>query len=230
MNTMKNTFARIWWLGRGTATAMGLAVLITVVFGVGTAALAAVPGDPFKLGRINTIGKVTGFAGSADDALLRIDNDSKGEGATALDLRVNPTKPPMKINSFAQVEKLNADLLDGRESNQFVTITDKASDSDKLDGKDSTSFFSGKTYEVRRDEAGPGGGQQKFMSISCDAGDKALGGGGGVQPGIFEDGAGALIFSRPGINDRDWQVNAQDDGSPNTVPVEAVCADFPPLR
>ena len=63
--------------------------------------------------------------------------------ATALTLEVDPKKPPMRINSFTRVDRLNADLLDGRESNQFITITDKASDSDELDGKDSTAFANG---------------------------------------------------------------------------------------
>jgi hypothetical protein len=38
--------------------------------------LAAVPGDPFKLGRINTIGKITQLVSSADSAMLKIDNGS----------------------------------------------------------------------------------------------------------------------------------------------------------
>lgn len=139
----KKVLSMTLWMARGTATMLGLAVMLAVVFGAGTAALAAVPGDPFKLGKINTIGKITQLVGSADSAVLKIDNDSKGANATALDLQVDPRKPPMRVDSFTRVEKLNADLLDGRDANQFVTLGGKAFDSDHLDGKDSTAFASG---------------------------------------------------------------------------------------
>lgn len=227
---MKKVLSVTLRMARGTATAMGLAVMLAVVFGVGTTALAAVPGDPFKLGRINAIGKITQLVGSADSAMLKIVNDSKGPNATALDLQVDPKKPPLKVSSFTKVEKLNADLLDGQSADQFVPLGGTAFNSDNLDGKDSTSFFSGKTYTARRDEAGPGGGQDKFMTVSCDPGDKVLGGGGGVSPDIFfptDD--GSVTFSRPGSLGS-WNVSLQDNGSSSNVFVEAICADFPPLR
>jgi hypothetical protein len=38
---------------------MGFAVMLAVVLGVGTTALAAVPGDPFKLGKANAVNALT---------------------------------------------------------------------------------------------------------------------------------------------------------------------------
>ncbi len=52
--------------------------------------------------------------------MLRVDNSSTGRGATALDLRVEAGKPPMKVNSAAKVANLNADKLDGRDSSTFL--------------------------------------------------------------------------------------------------------------
>ena len=230
MKAVKTVLARIWWLGRGTATVMGLAMLLALTVGLASAALAAVPGDPFKLGRINAIDRVTQLVGTTNDAMLRIENDGKGENATALELHEDPKKPPMRINSFAKVEKLNADLLDGRESNQFVTITDKASDSDRLDGKDSEEFFSGKVYYRSASDLGVGDGTSNVVVVSCDEGDVALGGGGGDFDLFNHD--DYVLESGPGVIDdgRNWVVRVQDSGAASRHIVSTRCADFPPLR
>ena len=225
MMAAKKALSMTLRMARGTATAMGLAVMLAVVFGVGTAALAAVPGDPFELGRINTIGKITGLAGTTDNALLRLDNDSKGANATALDLRVNPAKPPMRVDSFAKVEKLNADLLDGQSADQFVSLGGKAFDSGNLDGKDSTAYFSGKNYGVFQVAGGGGGGSSKTLEVNCDPGDTVLSGGGGSL-----DSEDHLSKSIPITQATGWQAMIRDNNISNSVFVSAVCADFPPLR
>ena len=51
-------FPRVMWVGRATVFAVGLSVVLAVVLGVATAALAAVPGDPFRLGQVNSINAV----------------------------------------------------------------------------------------------------------------------------------------------------------------------------
>lgn len=48
MGILRKLLRRVLWLGRGTATAMGIAVMLAAVLGVATTALAAVPGDPLK--------------------------------------------------------------------------------------------------------------------------------------------------------------------------------------
>ena len=111
---MRKLVTKVLWLGRGTATMMGVAVLVAVVLEISTTALAAVPGDPFKLGRQNTIDALSRMVGTVNDAMLRIDNNSTGASATALELRVEPGQPPMKVDSGTKVGELNADELDGR--------------------------------------------------------------------------------------------------------------------
>lgn len=206
-------------MAKGAALFWGSALTLALLLGVATAALAAVPGDPFKLGKLNTINTITQLVGAnPNNALLRIDNNSTGASATALELQVETGKPPMRVNSTTEVQGLNVDSLDGKNSSDFVLDTE------------AKQFFSGDTYTVRRDEAGPGGGQGRFMVVHCDFGDKVLGGGGGVvlTPSTPAD-TGTVTFSRPdGV--AEWDAFIQDNGFPSPVFVEAVCADFPPLR
>ena len=81
-----------------------------------------VPGDPFRLRQINTINKISQLVGSTNNPMLRIDNNNAGANATALDLRVEPGKPPMKVNSAARVARLNADRLDGHDAPLLVRV------------------------------------------------------------------------------------------------------------
>ena len=69
--------------------------------GTAAASRAAVPGDPFRLGNINTINAITQLVGSRDGAMLRVDNNSAGTKAHALALEVNGGKPPLKVNATA---------------------------------------------------------------------------------------------------------------------------------
>ncbi len=187
--------------------AVSLTVVLALTVGLATSALAAVPGDPFKLGKTKTVDRISPLEGSTASSMLRIDNNGTG---SALQLLVEPGKAPLTVNAEAG--------------------TAKNLSADELDGKDGSAFFSGKTYTARRDEAGPGGGQDKFTTVSCDPGDKVLGGGGGVSPDIFfptDD--GNVTFSRPGSLGS-WNMSVQDNGSSSNVCVEAICADFPPLR
>lgn len=231
---MKTAVAKVMWVGRASVFLVGLAVILALTVGFASTVLAAVPGDPFKLGRINTIDKATHLVGSANNALLRIDNDSKGPSATALELEVDPKKPPIRTNSLTKVDNLHADLLDGRNAEQFANgVGGTAVDADHLDGKDSAGFFSGKTYFVRDNKiSGPGGGLTWSITTFCDAGDTALSGGGeGVD------------FAEPSLVSRDvaigngstgqqgWQVTIVDNGSKDIeIKGFVLCADFPPLR
>ncbi len=73
---LKTIFSKVMWVGRATVFTVGLAVTLALMLGVATAALAAVPGDPFKLGRSNAINRLTALVGGVDSALLRVDNNS----------------------------------------------------------------------------------------------------------------------------------------------------------
>ncbi len=135
---------------------MGIAMLLAVVLGVGTTALAAAPGDPFKLGRLNSVDKISKLVGSTSGALLKGDNDGSG---TALDLQVEEGEPPMTVDSAIQVNDFNADQVDGRSADDFIS-------DDNI-------------YTVIEGEVGAGGGTEVTVFADCDSGDKLLGGGGG---------------------------------------------------
>jgi hypothetical protein len=239
-------------MARGTATMMGLAVMLAVVFGAGSTALAAVPGDPLKLGRINAVDALTQLIGTRNNALLRIENDSKGTSATALELQVDPKRPPIKTNSLTKVENLHADLLDGRSADQFANgIGGTAVDADKLDGKDSTAFasgtggtandadrldgkdsagyFSGTFYDRIKSDTGPGNGFDNLVGADCDQGDVALGGGGDL---LSVNSSDYLVATGPGVasEGRSWFARFRDDGAASVHAAWVRCADFPPLR
>jgi hypothetical protein len=95
----------VMWVGRATVFLVGLAVLLAVIFGVSSVALAgAGVGATFNLGKKNSVNQLSQLVGSTNNALLRIDNNA-GNDATALDLRVEPGLAPMKVNSSTPGEQ-----------------------------------------------------------------------------------------------------------------------------
>ena len=92
-------------LARGTALALGTAVMAAVVLGIATTALAA-DGKPFLLGKPNVA--------TAVSALIK-----KGAGP-ALSLKVGAGQPPLAVNATAgKATNFNADKIDGLDSTQF---------------------------------------------------------------------------------------------------------------
>lgn len=198
---MKTILSKTLEMARGTATMMGLAMMLAVVPGVGTTAFAAATGDPFKLGRLNGIDVISTLVGSADGALLRVNNNGSGP---ALDLRVEPGEAPMNVNSATRVDDLNAD---------------------RLDGKDSTAFVPTDTYVVQDLGSSEGGGVIGDKTAFCDRGDTLLGG------GFDSSADDSVISSKPAVSARSgWSVRFQDNGSSTVIFVTALCADLPPLR
>jgi hypothetical protein len=116
---LRGTLSKAMWVGRGAAAVFGLALVLALVLGAATMALAAVPGDPFRLGQTNGIDRLSTLVGNVATPMLRVDNGSTREGATALDLRVEAGKPPMKVNSSTKVALLNADEVDGLSSEEL---------------------------------------------------------------------------------------------------------------
>ena len=137
----RSAASKVMWVGRATVFLVGLAVMLALLLGVATTALASIPGDPFRLGQTNGIDAMTTLVGNVAGTMLRVDNNSTGAGATALDLRVEPGKALMKVNSATRVALLNADKVDGKDSTEFLGKTEKATDSDTLDGQDSAAFL-----------------------------------------------------------------------------------------
>lgn len=233
METTRKVIGGVMWLARGTATLLGLALMLAVVLGAATTANAAA-GDPLELGEINYINKVTRLVGASDGVLLSITNNG---GGSALRLQVKPGEAPVSINPEAGTATgLSADRLDGKDSAAFLGKGDKAFNSDRLDGLDSFDFLQenerddflpSDTYTVSDLVRTPGGGATELQGAFCDGGDAVLSGGGGTleNDGREDD----LLFSAPN-GSRSWTVTVRDNGAPSTVAVEAVCADFPPLR
>ncbi len=115
---LRTLIARLLWLGRLTSALFGLVLLLGVALGLGTAALAAVPGDPLKLGQVNTINALTSLTGRSGTALLKLDNNGAGP---ALAVQVEPGKPPLTVNAgAAKATNLNADKLDGLDAGGFA--------------------------------------------------------------------------------------------------------------
>jgi hypothetical protein len=231
----KTILERTIWLGRGTATLMGLAMLLALTVGLASSALAGTGvGARFHLGQINAVDTVSTLAGSFSGPMLRIDNDLPDNprflNSTALDLQVEPGNPPMTVNSTDKVNNLNADQLDGRDSSSFLSVFGKANDADRLDGKDSAAFFSGKTYTKSGNNVAPNSsGVVADAAVTCDPGDPALSGGYGLISAVnLRDDFAVFAESTSGSA---YSMSAKGLTPNFTFLVPKVtCADFPPLR
>jgi len=212
--TMRAILGGVWRLGRGTATVMGLAMLLALTVGVASTALAGTGvGARFDLGKTNTVNAVSKLVGSVVGPSLTIDNNSTATGATALDLQVEPGKPPFKVNSTTEVQGLNVDSIDSKNSSDFLQ-----------ESSDRDDFLPNDTYVNNVIKLGPGSGDTVFVSADCDTGDKLLGGGGlALDPD--EDTTTASV---PFINGQGWDYQIRDNGSPSSAEAFVLCADFPP--
>jgi hypothetical protein len=165
---LRSAASKVMWVGRATVFLVGLAVILAVVLGLATAALAGTGvGAALNLGKTNTVNRLSQLVGSTDNAMLRVDNNNTGTGATALNLQVEAGHAPMKINSTTKVDGLNADQLDGRNASEFVT--------------------SNNTYTVGSGQEQLGtllGDGTRVISQHCNSGDRLLSGGpASVDPG-----------------------------------------------
>jgi hypothetical protein len=123
MKTTKTILASIWWLGRGMAMTVGVAVMLALAVGMASTALAGTGmGARFDLGKVNTVHALSSLVGSVAGPSLKIENDSNASGATALELRVDAGKPPMKVNSRAKVNNLNSDRIDGKSARDLARV------------------------------------------------------------------------------------------------------------
>jgi hypothetical protein len=134
---IRSAASKVIWVGRTAATVFGLALVLALVLGVATMALAAVPGDPFRLGKLNAIDAVSRLKGSVGGPMLLLDNDSQEARATALKLQVEEGKAPLKVNALAgKARNLNADKLDGKSEADFYAAGSKVADSVHADQAD----------------------------------------------------------------------------------------------
>jgi hypothetical protein len=219
---MKSAVDKVMWIGRASVFTVGLAVTLALMLGVATVALAAVPGDPFKLGQVNIVNNATttlqgnGLSGVLNSAVLKVkrdgstsgpgltvENTSTGGSARGVDINVPPGEMPINVNSGAGKSDLNVD---------------------RLDGKSEKDFLPNDTYVNKASKLGPGSNGTVFASVNCDPGDKLLGGGGfTVAP--QED---ITTLSAPFIQSQGWDYQIRDVGAASSVTASALCADFPP--
>ena len=202
-------------LGRATTFAVGLAVILAVVLGVAGTALAAVPGDPFRLGRINSIDRLSTLVGTTANAMLRVDNNGTGP---ALSLEAGAGNPPLVVNVAA-----------GKATNL---------DADELDGQDFSTFLPAEIYEdSASQEISPG--SSSGTTATCDSGDVAVSG----SYAISQAGATLEVTSERRVDDRfdvetgqthpsGWHVIADnpDTSASGTITVYVNCADRAPIH
>jgi lipoprotein-anchoring transpeptidase ErfK/SrfK len=137
---------------RTAMLAVGLAVTLIVALGAVMSAVAAVPGDPLRLGQLNSINAFTKLVGTRPSALFQVKNN----GGPAISLNVPAGQPPAVVSAGAgNVSNLNVDLLDGHNAAVFMST---------------------KTY--LRTASGPGTPNAfDHVSAFCDPGDRVIGGG-----------------------------------------------------
>jgi hypothetical protein len=194
----KKIYKRAMGIARGTALTLGVAVMMALLLGVATTALAGTGvGARFDLGKTNTVNAVTKLVGSVAGPSLQVDNNSTNAAATALDLQVEPGKAPMKVNSDAKVTNLN---------------------SDKLDNLDSSAFFRSTYTKEKATDSNGIGSPGALDPIFCDAGDFAMGGGYSAV-----DSGTQIIMNRP--NGEGWAVSWRNGATIDTIVVHVVCAD-----
>ena len=213
--TVRGVFGKVMRVGRATVFALGAAVVLAVVLGAATAALAAVPGDPLRLGQVNAINALTQLVGEKSGPMLRIDNNGTGY---ALQLLVESRKPPLVVSADAgKATNLNAD---------------------ELDGKDASAFLASEIYtvSVTSNSIQPGFGSG--ATAYCDAGDVAVSG------GYRDINANLKIYLEQRVDERfdaetgqtnpsGWQVVGSlplEAGADGLLEVQAYCADFPPMH
>jgi hypothetical protein len=235
---MKGALGRLWRLTRVTSIVVGLAVMVGLLAGVASFAVAA------PSGTTTATAVLKGVTNTAN-AVTTLINSGTGP---ALGLQVQQGNAPLAVNSDTKVANLNADKLDGldsgaflgangtaanadtlegKDSTDFLGATAKAADSDKLDGKDSKDFLSihpadSHIYFITRQNGG-----SSTQTVFCRAGDILLNGG-----FTADDDTSYASESRPTANGTTlgWQVTFQDlNGSVVDGHVWALCASDTPL-
>jgi hypothetical protein len=109
------------WLGRSTATVLGLAVMLALVVGLASTALAA-NGQPFLLGKLtNAATATTRLVGNvAAGPALQVINPNTAASARGLDVLVASGKPPIYVSpSAGKAINLNADKVDSKDASQL---------------------------------------------------------------------------------------------------------------
>lgn len=220
---MQSAANKVIRFGRATMLAIGLGVSLALVLGAATVALAAVPGDPFKLGKVNIINNATttlqGSApggavaksllevkreGTTSGPTLKVENNTSAAGARGIDIQVPTGKTPISVNSGAAKANLDVDRLDGRDEQDFLSA--------------SRVYKVGNVQPVQ----GPGGGENVLLTaqdgLTCDDGDVAIGAG-ARSTDIDDDLNSVVPFNGS------YQITLQDNGSASSFFGFVTCSD-----
>ena len=126
------------------------AVVASIVLMTGTA-LAGGVGAVFNLGRTNAVNRTSSLVGTTSGRMLQVTNKGSGQ---ALGLTVKPGTAPLRVNSAARVANLNADELDGKHADEFVTPDQLDHvNADTLDGKHASDFVEGSANDFVQGQA-----------------------------------------------------------------------------
>lgn len=200
---VKTVFSGAWRIGRATALALGVAVMLAIVVGLASTAFAA-NGDNWKLGKSNFATKITALGGAlgVNGPLVRLVNNNSGTDDTALDLQVQTGEAPMTVNSSTRVDSLNADQVDGKSASAFV----------------SSNIYKRESAVAAGTDKGDG---TFVLGQACDPGDVLLSGG----PANV-NGSSSMVesFPSPGTTNS-WSARIQKNGLADNFSVVVICAD-----
>jgi hypothetical protein len=142
---MKSSFLKGVALGAAVA---GLVLTATsAVAGTGVGGL-------LNLGEKNSVNAGTTLTGKVAGSQLQVTNASTKSGATGIGIRVAAGRPPLAVNSDAEVANLNADLLDGHGASAFLSAKGTAVNSAELGGNPPSAYLSASGTAANSDELG----------------------------------------------------------------------------
>ncbi len=130
---LRSVASKVAWVGRTASMVFGLALVLALVVGVSSAALAGNL-DPLKVGSLKNVAtKTTQLVGKvATGSSLVVKNPSGGQ---ALGLQVNAGQAPVTVNAEASTATgLSADELDGKSSEEFAGAAHPHSGADITSG------------------------------------------------------------------------------------------------
>jgi hypothetical protein len=183
---------------------VALALIIALTLGAASTATGHTGSvGLFHLNHSNTVNAVSTLIGTVSGPVARFHNNNPS-GGTALNLQVEPNRPPLTVNSAAG------------------TATDFSAD--ELDGKNSTDFLPNATYSKFETTFGTDlGGGNRLWEVSCDSGDKILSGG---YHGV--DATGTTVTATvPDNFHQGWYMEwTNNDGTADQISVYAFCANF----
>jgi hypothetical protein len=211
-------------VGKATMLAIGLGVSLALAVGFATVAMAAVPGDPFRLGKINQISNATttlraSFQGlpinrpalevvqdqGTGGAALRVENAAAATNGKGIEIKVPPGKSPISVNPEAgKASGLSADKLDGRDEQEFLSAS---------------LIYRVGTPQPVQGQDGNGESVLLIAGLECDEGDVAIGGGGNAVD--IEDDLNAVIPA----SDSSYQIEFQDNDLPSKFSGFVLCSD-----